>query len=650
MNKFYWAICVSILLGFSSKAQKLSLLKDINPGPGSGLPDLLMKSIDIDGTLFFPADDGTHGLELWKSDGTDAGTVMVKEINSLTGHANPDFFTNVDGILFFTAQDGVSPRHRLYKSDGTEAGTVLVKDIDTGIPGDGPVYLTNLNGTLFFTTAGESGNAELWKSDGTEAGTMIVKDINPGPGAGLPMDLLTIEGTVFFSAYTPGKGRELWKSNGTEEGTLLVKDIHEGPGDGSPAGFINLNGTLFFSAYTPGSGRELWKTDGTEAGTVLVRDINEGTGNSSPAELMGLNNTLFFTATDAANGTELWKSDGTTAGTILVKDIHAGPAGSNVVNSRSIQGMILFEANDGINGRELWRSNGTAAGTVMVKNIGPGAANGYTNSQHAAVFEDKLIFNANDGTHSEAVWESDGTGASTKSIAELGTAVNTGAIRFFTTGSKLLICFPDNSIGREFSVITFSEGNGSSSGIGLPLTMVDFKGKIRGEDGLLTWKTVAEHNATHFEIERSVNNRNYTKVGTTTATNTGEVYHYSFTDQQITSLGIPVLYYRLKMKDIDDNSVYSKVVAINIDNEQPVVVLYPNPLREGGSLVISVVRKETLTYCIVDQYGRIIQQKSIVVTEGSNTVPLETASLASGLYTILIKGSLVNTTVKFVKQ
>src|SRR5262249_2839339 len=125
------------------------MLLDLNPVPASSNPAQL---ITIGSTTYFTADDGTygHGVELWKSDGTAAGTVLVKDISPGGGSSYPSDFTNVNGTLFFTAEDGTDGIE-VWKSDGTAAGTVLVKDIYPGYIDSFPRDLTNVNGTLYFT-------------------------------------------------------------------------------------------------------------------------------------------------------------------------------------------------------------------------------------------------------------------------------------------------------------------------------------------------------------------------------------------------------------------------------------------------------------------------------------------------------------------
>jgi ELWxxDGT repeat protein len=188
------------------------MVKDIWPGLSGSSPSNLT---DVNGTLFFDANDGTNGYELWKSDGTAAGTVMVKDIWPGSTGSNPGYLTDVNGTVFFAANDGNDADGdgaELWKSDGTSAGTVLVKDIYPGSSGSSPSFLTNVNGILFFQANNSTNGYELWKSDGTTAGTVLVKDIYPGSGSSYPSNLTSINGTLllFFSANDGSNGTELW--------------------------------------------------------------------------------------------------------------------------------------------------------------------------------------------------------------------------------------------------------------------------------------------------------------------------------------------------------------------------------------------------------------------------------------------------------
>src|SRR5207248_1354608 len=159
--------------------------------------------------LFFAANDGVHGTELWTSDGTAAGTVLVKDINPGSSSSYPYSLTAVNGKLFFTANDGVHGQE-LWRSDGTAAGTSLGKDINPGTTlvedinlagiGSNPDQLVGSNGTPFFAADDGVHGRELWKSNGTAAGTVLVKDIFPGRYGSYPGSLVMIGSTLFFRA------------------------------------------------------------------------------------------------------------------------------------------------------------------------------------------------------------------------------------------------------------------------------------------------------------------------------------------------------------------------------------------------------------------------------------------------------------------
>jgi ELWxxDGT repeat protein len=182
---------------------------------------------------------------------------LVKDINS-EGYAFSGELTSINDTVFFVVNDGIQGHELLWKSDGTEAGTVMVKDIKPdNTDGDSFIYgLTSINETLFFVANDGIHGYELWKSDGTEVGTVMVKDIDTYDADQLS-ELINVNGTLFFVADDGIHGRELWKSDGTETGTVMVKDINP-DGTSYTYNLTNVNGTLFFTADDGIHGRELW--------------------------------------------------------------------------------------------------------------------------------------------------------------------------------------------------------------------------------------------------------------------------------------------------------------------------------------------------------------------------------------------------------
>ena len=136
--------------------------------------------INVGGTLFFVGSDGSvnGSSELWKSDGTAAGTVLVKDVNPGFFGSNPQHLINVSGTLFFAAYSEPFGEE-LWKSDGTTAGTVMVKNIFFDSRGSRPEYLTNVNGTLFFAASSQGAHGGLWTSDGSAAERCSLMPLNP---------------------------------------------------------------------------------------------------------------------------------------------------------------------------------------------------------------------------------------------------------------------------------------------------------------------------------------------------------------------------------------------------------------------------------------------------------------------------------------
>src|SRR5215217_3243263 len=274
------------------------IVKDIVPGPGDSGAEGFVSIAPR--TTFFRAWDKNHGEELWKTDGTTKGTTLIKDINPdlppgarckqgdcgiPKGWSHPDTVTVMGKQVFFAADDG---KHgvELWKSDGTEKGTTLVKDINTVKGNSNPndkgdainrsaevEKLYVVGKTLYFRASDGKHGVELWKTDGTESGTKLVKDINPAAPAPINTackrrkscvgsswaDAMTRVGkTLYFTAKDGKHGLELWKSDGTVKGTREVKDIKPGKIGSDPDSLTAFGGVLIFAAADGKDGPELW--------------------------------------------------------------------------------------------------------------------------------------------------------------------------------------------------------------------------------------------------------------------------------------------------------------------------------------------------------------------------------------------------------
>ncbi len=399
----------------------------------------------MNGTLYFQAYDGTTGRELWKSDGSSAGTVLVKDIAPGASSAYPYSLTNVNGTLYFQAYDGTTGRE-LWKSDGSSEGTVLVKDIAPGESGSYPYSLTNVNGTLYFQADNGTNGRELWKSDGIRSDTTLVCDINNGVFGSYVNSIANVNGTLYFQASDGLNGTELWKSNGNSSGTTLVRDINSGIASSSIGSLINVNGSLFFRANDGVHSYQLWKSDGSSGGTAIVQQINITTGGASPRYAVNVNGTLLFRANDAVNGYELWKSDGTCNGTVLVRDIANGDYSSSPHNLINVNGTLFFIANGLTTGSELWKSDGTSSGTVLVKDIRDGSMGSFPSNLTAV--NGLLYFRADDGVHGDELWRSDGTSSGTMLVRDIynGPGGSTGTYPYLMAMNGQLFLTADDGV------------------------------------------------------------------------------------------------------------------------------------------------------------------------------------------------------------
>ena len=411
------------------------LVKDLVPGPVGSRPSQLTVAGD---TLFFAAQAGPdpdHDWGFWKSDGTESGTMLLKDLpfppSGLTAGNGAIFFLSdslwrsdgtpegtvpldlpirspysfhpyQDMILFF-GFDGLTAG--LWRTDGTQSGSLFLKELHEFRE---PL---EIGGILYFSASSADQGQELWRTDGTPQGTFVIKDIFPGPDASLLFNLVEAGGLLYFFADDGVHGGELWRSDGTEAGTWMVKDVLPGPW-GAWSIPISWNGAIYFLVDYPASEQGIWRSDGTPDGTLLWI-ATEPT--SYPSQLTILDSTIFYIEDRWLDGWDLWKSDGTAGNRTW---LHGFPQGFGHSFS-AVGGEVFFSAHDGTSGVRLWRSDGTAEGTRQVKDDVESGTSGSSLLWPFVESKGLLYFGSSRGSFDLSLWQTDGTASGTERVAGL---------------------------------------------------------------------------------------------------------------------------------------------------------------------------------------------------------------------------------------
>jgi ELWxxDGT repeat protein len=418
------------------------LLKDIWRGPTGSDPMELTRG---DRLLFFTADDGVRGRELWASTGTGGeGTFRVRDIYPGAGSSSPSDLTRLDDEVFFAADDGTRGRE-LWKSDGTRDGTRRVRDIRPGPEGSAPRSLLAFQGRLYFAADDGVHGDELWRSDGTTGGTRLLVDLTPGtdsqgrPVSTNPRNLTALGDDLFF--FTADEDVSdfigLWRSDGTPGGTFSLDNGPDDIRELTPVG----DDVLFYIGGDEGED-SLRRTDGTRAGTVTLTEESE----RNLAELTPVGRVVFFRY---RTGTELLRSDGTVAGTGLVKDLGSPPR-----ELTAFRGRLFFTAEDTTHGRELWVSDGTPEGTVLFEDLAPGEFG--SAPEALTVVGRYLFFSAETPGRGREPWVSDGTPEGTVPLREIAPGPLSSSPRgFIQSGWDVFFTAEDGTRGRELYALPF---------------------------------------------------------------------------------------------------------------------------------------------------------------------------------------------------
>ncbi len=434
----------------------LNGIEEMAPAPGNA--------------LLFAYDDGVNGTELWRSDGSIAGTSMLVDLAPGPTSGNVRNVVAWNGAVYFTADDG-SGLERLWRSDGTAGGTTSM-----AVPAVGPWWVesvTPAGSRLYFVGWSATSGRELWQTNGTVGGTSLVADIHP-LGDSNPFGP-AFDGTwLYFSADDGTHGAELWRTNvtttqrcsdvqfggansypevlGFVNSTCLFRAIHSTIGFASsqyelfestggfsslvanirpptpvgsfPSNIVGLaDGRFLFGATTPTTGQEPWFGNAPSAGAFPLADTAPGITSG----FQGVTAAWSGAGSFAAQG-KLWRTNGTPGGTAAVGTTTFG------YTAVPMGGRLFLDASTPATGRELYVANDPLSAPVLVKDLNPGPQGSLLSGMTRV--GNRLFFTAYDGTNTH-LYVSDGTSAGTVPIPGQSAPGTNGAYGLVAAGRRL---------------------------------------------------------------------------------------------------------------------------------------------------------------------------------------------------------------------
>lgn len=461
-----------------------TLLKNVAPEVvnNSSMPASLT---DFNGKLWFLADDGVHGQEPWQSDGTAAGTKLVADITGGKDSTGVQQQTMWNGNLYFFVSDGLNSA--FVRFDGTAAQTLAVLWPPPNIPQGSQSYCLRRNyvvlgSKLYFSAMDAQGDVELWSTDGTPAGTSRVVDLLPVSSSN-PCGLTLFKNRIWFGATNSVGQSKLWSTDGTAAGTTPFPDRWTAVG---PA--LVYNDALYLSTSDANGVTQTWKTDGTDAGTRPLVDTASGATPYSAIPIGIVNGRLLLlnllTPTVGQTSTyryELWFSDGTSAGTAKIQSTTAVYGGAFLITPN-----LLYFSGTGPAGLEPWVSDGTEAGTRLLADLNP---NGDSSPAWAANFNGVVYIQAKDPVRGPRLWRTDATTTGTVAVGDVGDSSGNPMV----SGQNLYFTAIDPVMGRELYVLSndapVAANDSGSSANGAVITL-NVTGNDADTDGTVDNNTV----------------------------------------------------------------------------------------------------------------------------------------------------------------
>ncbi|MDB5323495.1 MAG: Flagellar hook-length control protein FliK [Phycisphaerales bacterium] len=410
----------------------VQLVSDLNTTPGSSDPHDVVQA---NGLTFFVADDGAHGLEVWRTDGTTIGTLLVRDIAPGSDSSIPVLIGAVGNMAIFRtttgdfwSTDGVSNTNRLLTTVHPGASANLSATIGNVLYFGGVDKLYRVQSGFMSQVAQLTSNVtkmmavgskvfiltadnKLWASDGTASGTVALKTLRSSLSG--PFDMAEVEGTLYFTARNAQtSASELWKSLGTAATTTLVAPLT----GNLPLSLTAVDRGLFYITESNSFNQLVWRFDTQTNQATQLATISDFYSSFTTLRTARAGSKFYFV--DRTTNSNLWVSDGTPAGTMLLK---ANAANIASITARTLMmdfnGTLLFQAADAAGGSEVWRTDGTVANTVRVADVVPGTTG--STPQFLGVSGGRMIMNAFEPERGREPWYTDGTPEGTGLLKDL---------------------------------------------------------------------------------------------------------------------------------------------------------------------------------------------------------------------------------------
>lgn len=184
----------------------------------------------------------------------------------------------------------------------------------------------------------------------------------------------------------------------------------------------------------------------------------------------------------------------------------------------------------------------------------------------------------------------------------------------------------------------------------MPVTLINFSGTINNNNTLLQWETTNEINNKNFEVQRSIDAKEFTTIGTLNAKGNNAAFtnEYNFTD--VNAAAYNIVYYRLKQNDIDGKASYSAIIKISRNNKVAFAATVVNPFNNNIEMQLQSLLQQNITIELMNTNGQLIFDKQLNIQNGANALTLQTPTLATGIYFLKIKSATDEKVIKILKQ